>query len=322
MNFLQVFGESVSQGQGYSQSRWVKFVSALDSSGFWATENQVAVFIDLNLSPFTLYQLIKLRNHQKILVRVEPRSVNPVQFTKCVRRYFDLCIDELSVSDGNAELTWPAGFDLESAPAEDSQRRYQVGALIGQKISFYKDSQYHLRVRLLEALQREKVKVCYAGRGWNRGGIHKAKAIARALFLNYFFRLPFLNPRDSITGLRKPRLPYLGEFHFPSEFYKTVKVALVVENESLAVSEKIFEALGSDCSVVYLGKPLPKMPSVLQIDSSTRIEEIVDFINLESSRYPSALERSRETLRANVMSSRDSFELLATIVMTHLTRND
>lgn len=322
MNFLQVFGESVSRGQAFSQSRWGYFVSALDSAGFWATKHKVAVFVDLNLSPVTIWRLIRLRNHEKILVRVEPRSVNPVQFTKFLRRHFQLCIDEASISDGTTQLTWPAGFDLESGPVENSQRRYQVGALIGQKISFYRGSQYHRRVQLLEALQREKVQVCFAGKGWDQGEIHRTKAIARALFLNCSFRLPFLNFRNAITGLRKPRVPYLGAVPLSSEFYKTVNVALVVENESSAVSEKIFEALGSDCSVIYLGKPLPKMPSVLQIDSSTRIEQIVDFINLDASRHPSALERSRETLRANVMSSRDSLQLLATLVMKHVARNE
>jgi hypothetical protein len=316
LNFLQIFGKTVKESQIYEEKRWGTFILELEKHHFWTSSAEIAIFVDFSVNPRSLFLLLTLRKHRKVLVRVEPQSVNPGQFTRFVSRLFDFCIDEASVTKGRANFTWNAGFDFPSDELiGEMVRPYQVGALMGRKVSFFKLSQYHIRAKILNSLSIADISVCFAGRGWSENPLFLAKAVLRAFVVNASFGLPFLSPQKVLQAVRAPRVDYLGEFSLPQQFYKGVGVALVVENEHNALSEKIFDAVAAGCSVIYLGRPIPISPNILQINQDFDTSEIVNFVLANCHVGPVDLARSREVLEELNPSADESFKMLADLIM-------
>jgi hypothetical protein len=315
LNYLEIFGSPVSQGDQGLDPRWGGFSSALDARGFWSSLKDVAIFIDFSVSPRSIYRLWTLRNHTKVLVRVEPRSVNPGQFTMLVQNLFDICIDEESVATGTANFSWCAGFDFELEPETSSGRQYLLGALMGRKISFFGKSQYHMRTWILNSLTSSGVDVIFAGRGWQDGPASLLKTLVRAFIVNFIFRLPFLSLNKVLQSVNKPKVKFFGEVQRPKDFYGEVKVALVLENEEGALSEKLFDAISAGCSVVYMGRPFPKIPGVLQLKEGFTIMQIIEFLEGAESLTINQIREAQNVLRALIQDSQSSFDSLVDIIL-------
>jgi hypothetical protein len=208
-------------------------------------------------------------------------------------------------------MSWTAGFDFEEKI--DTQRNVPVGLLIGNKLSFVKGSQYHLRRIYFDAIEKAGFEIRLAGRDWNlanwkmrfRGVIELSRAISSGQTLRK-------NWLKDLWG--KPWKPdFIGSPVSSSQFWSQVRVALVIENEKNQISEKIFDAISQGCAVLYLGASLPPISSVLQMDQNTSILEISEFIQKFPNGNPD-IDDSKKALRGIVPDQETGFSDLVKII--------
>lgn len=315
-HYVEVFGVSIDETRKIENPRWSVFLEELARAGFWEIAAPTALFIDLNPSLYSLVKLHKLRNHFKVLVQVEPRTVNPMQFHPRVFRAFDVVISEAGLKEyAPADYWWQAGFDLQLKNRHPKGMAvFDVGALIGRKFSFDMLSQYSRRNKVLTELSLSGLRVSYGGRGWG-SSVSALKALLVASFLKIVFAQGAPTPLEVMNALRKPKATYLGEFSNEADFFQKIAVALVIENEKGHLSEKMFEALATNTPVIYSGQELPDLEHVLPLMNPLDIGRIRDFIE-ESKRNSVDAASSLGLLSDHVPSLRESFESLARMIVS------
>jgi|694.fasta_scaffold104779_3 hypothetical protein len=208
----------------------------------------------------------KLPVENRFLISTEPVTVNPAQYAKKVTsKFFRVFVPSSMHPRQINTLTWPGGyfnpFRHNVAYANNGKR--QGLALINEnKFSFVRESNYLLRSKVLVTAMNSGLDISIAGRNWARSIAwtviklcHHAFIAARSgrLSLNFgdlFFALYFSAIRRKIATVSR------GEVENGVEFLAKHKVAIVIENESSYVSEKLYNALLAGCQCVYVGPKL------------------------------------------------------------------
>jgi hypothetical protein len=270
----------IDEGSDALDARWAVFVDKLVESDFWASPESVDLFIDFRLTLSNLLRLVFRNRSSKILVQVEPRSVNPMQYSSLVEGLFDVLITERDQSQySSARVHWTPGYDFDFREHLSPVRSQPIGSLAGNKYSFVSGSQYRPRVTELNKLKVMGYEANMAGRGWSRNLWH-----SRGLELLEFVRCIFSGtpraPSSKWIALT-PALtaPPLGEFSKPFDFWKDVDCAFVVENEEGLMSEKIFDAVSAGCRILYAGKALPPSPYIFQLKKPSISVDALHFID-------------------------------------------
>lgn len=295
---LYLFGRRIRETKHSSDARWNKFLEASEKSDFWKTKHDVAVFIDFRVSPSHVRNLVAARKLRRILVQVEPRTVNPVQYSKILRFFFHHHITQPNHSYYSlARHFWTPGYDFTDKVSQAQTERKALGTLASHKHSFVQGSQYHLRLQILQAARDGGIPAHLAGRGWNENSV-----IARLKFFLEFCRAALagapLRP-GSLGALFHPCCEMGGavpSFEHAAEFWSSVDCALVVENEQGLISEKLFDAVSQGCAVVYVGRKIPSCESILSFEGESTIsmESIIQFA---SSRSHEARNQKPSTIR-------------------------
>lgn len=202
----------------------------------------------------------------RYLVATEPVSVNPIEFSKRITDKFNRVIVPSKSSPRNRNtVVYEGGYINRNRYRKaypNTGQREGCGLINENKFSFARESNYGLRTRLIERALMEDFDLMIAGRNWSRGPIWTiAKLVHHALI---GLKAKRFCPRfkDLVAILRFPmrrkriKKIYQGSVPDNVEFLSNFKVAIVIENESSYVSEKLHAALVAGCQCVYVGPSL------------------------------------------------------------------
>lgn len=313
---LFLFGKEVLAGEAVGDRRWEMLVSNLERMGFWRS-GPVVVFVDFRINVRNIVFLLRRKRAIRVLVQVEPRSVNPWQFSWVSKVLFShfICDADFAYRFSNAH-EWSPGFDVDFSRPLEGDRTASVGMLAGNKFSFVKGSQYGLRKKILKSIKAEGIEVVLGGRGWGRSKWTQAIKAVVELLRPFGSGVPYLNFSSFLNQFAPfHEVPYVGEVSESHEFWETVDFAVVVENEQGVMSEKLFEATSAGCGLIYVGKSLGASPYALQLSESLDSRRIMEFLK----HFPREFEEVRRVnsnwLAESVPSCRNSFENLAEKIM-------
>jgi hypothetical protein len=221
----------------------------------------------------------------RILLQIEPPSVNPKQFSRSVLRKFAFVVSEVE-SHSARTLFWRSGqfserdmHDL-AKNGQKVDRTFFCGLINANKNSFIRGTNYPLRREVIRHLTKVEPGFVFAGKGWtaSRWSVFVAdiKELAIAIFSGLPPRMLSLNFRfQRMTTIR-----YLGEPNSARGFLKNVHVAIVIENESEYFSEKLTDALFSRCHVIYVGANIPGLANLRNVTvCEARLESILRAIS-------------------------------------------
>lgn len=279
-NRIFVFGTATDDFSEAQLSRWQPFVDGLFRQARWTESPHLTLFVDFQFTLRELAALIFLhRTNLKVLIKVEPLSVNPVQYTKFLSRFFDYIICEQGNSQkGFCDDVWQAGFDF--TEYRHSAKTTSLGCLIGNKKSFVAGSLYHKRVEVIERLIHLGLEIEIGGRGWDeswiksfiRGCLELLKALVSQVGLRPGWS-------DGLL-LREPKPSGIREVAQVEAFWANKDAALIIENEGNLVSEKIFDALSQNCRLIYWGAKLPNSPCIMEIDDNVSYVAVRKFLDM------------------------------------------
>lgn len=208
----------------------------------------------------------QIKRSRSLLVRVEPPSVNPYQYSKKATGLFDIVLTPTKSSAlGPHEDVYHLSLlnntyrKNASLPnfEEWNRRPFDVAMVLRPNVSFVPGSLYYLRGQLLNELADSGLHAVYAGPSWNESHLSRAKKIiAAAAYVLVSRRLPSF--RRHPRARKGTNLSYLGKVRSSAEVYRSARFSVIVENEATYVSEKIFDSLSAGCVPIYVGKQFDK----------------------------------------------------------------
>jgi hypothetical protein len=208
----------------------------------------------------------KLPRTNRFLTATEPVSVNPIQFSRTVTRKFRAVIVPSILSPQRTNTAVYEGGYINPARysfdfSNDGSR--QGCALINEnKFSFARQSNYSLRTKFIRHALECDLNLTIAGKNWTRGIWWTAAKLLHHFLIGIRakqFSLKSASALDLLKfSLGKKRVKRIcaGVVRDSVEFLSKFKVAIVIENESSYVSEKLHAALSAGCQCVYVGPKL------------------------------------------------------------------
>jgi hypothetical protein len=157
-----------------------------------------------------------------------------------------------------------------------SEKLDRVVAVSACKWSFVPGELYSLRLKAYSKDDR----IDLFGHGWDKRVLERVVYLGKALYVAVLSRnVPkLLNLRFAFS---KP-LNYLGPVVRKSLVVSRYKVALVIENDLSAMSEKLVDTILSGTIPVYVGPPVEPhgIPSELVVQCGPELNEIINGISL------------------------------------------
>jgi hypothetical protein len=254
----------------------------LEKTGYVITEDSdVDVLININHNWRSVSELEdskKVRKALKILIRLEPSSVYPSQYTNDVESLYDLILTPGSVGDPSQKdfLRWPFNYNLNpSSPSEFtpspidvfwenrkvgkynfanwSQRSIECSLIAANKVSPNGSGNYGLRRGF--AFQDLEGCLSVYGQLWDV-----------SLFSSLRYRLAVLKfaiqsksdykIRHIFSDFSKRFQNTRGQILDKHEVIAQSKYSLVIENTNNYISEKLFDALLGGSIPIYFGPRL------------------------------------------------------------------
>lgn len=230
---------------------------------------------------------------RRFLIATEPKIVNPIQFSNRVMKKFNrVIVPSALYPSGENVIEWEGGYYLptrnNSAVFDNDGLRSNCAIVNENKFSFVVGSNYALRSAVIRKLTNSDVKITIAGKNWTRGFVWTSVKMAHHFVIALCAKRLHVNLGDvlSVLGLsiakRRVSRHCIGVVKDTVEFLSGFKVSIVIENESSAVSEKVYAALMAGCQCVYVGPPLdpthfppgflyPSGPSVTEVLSQVEL---------------------------------------------------
>lgn len=308
---VQIVGSAKMAVKGSSASPGL--MRALESKGF-TSENFTSadLLISINHNEQLYREFIRGggSSSRAVLVRLEPKSVFPLQYLKPISRKYDLIITPGAVDDftrGENFVGWPYQYNLNpTSPSlsdpllssimqdplranlftlEDWRSRPKAMVMIAaNKVSPIRSSNYSLRRKLAASLPPDLLEVY--GPLW----IDNLKVKAR-----HRVAVALVNLRQGVV----PNLSAVyGELfsHYPGAkgaipdkhtVTRKARFSLVIENSNTYVSEKLLDAAFGGSIPIYIGPRLEDvgLPTNLAIQSSGDPHEIAHIVqNLDDAK--------------------------------------
>ena len=242
---------------GVAQSLGNELVESLRDSP------EVLICVDFHKSALQSIREAKSKGITSVLIANEPEVVIPEHSQDRVLKEFDrvLMVGRPGVAP---QLKWPQTW----MPISRSEGRLDRVALVNaDKWSFIKGQHYWLRAAASAKLRNVDV----FGFGWDRPLVVRLAHRCFELWRTFSSRaVP--NFRGITKILAKPGT-YKGSTSNKHMAMCDYKVALVIENSSEFLSEKLFDAWFAGCIPVYVGPPVESfgIPSglVVQVENPT-----------------------------------------------------
>jgi hypothetical protein len=192
-----------------------------------------------------------------VLVLLEPEVVYPFQYKSKILSKFDLIIPvgeyrakRLNLSEF---IQFPVTF---IKPVKISKNRYLDFIILNaNKFSANKRSNYKFRRKISRYIYESKKSYALYGKDWKMSKIKEFReriwAIRKEVLCK---RVPNLMEAFSDYFYKYPE--FKGSPDLKQEVLTKAKFAIIIENESDYVSEKIFDAILSGCVPIYVGPSL------------------------------------------------------------------
>lgn len=239
--------------------------------------------IDLDFAD-TKNQLVGKFN---VLILAEPQSVIPWQYMKSVLRRFDLVIPISQVRANRiGSKNWaPLPYDFKVNRFSENSRIEKVVMINSAKFSANKNSLYALRRNVSKQLSLLNIGYKLVGDNWKMSKRKEMReriwAVRKEIsagnfpdfheaFSNFFYRYP------EHVGRVDDKFTELSKYQY----------ALVIENETDYLSEKLFDAISAGCVPVYIGYNLNSFEKlsncVIQIEPD--VTKIIDFFKTNNTK--------------------------------------
>ncbi len=276
-------------------TRWSLFIDALTASNFQIVnlnDSSATCYISIDYDKKSFQTVLSNPNIvKKILIAVEPPSVNPLQFQKHIYSMFDtICAVKTFVHMFPNAEPWLPGFVYNnyikvSEVISENTEMYVFGMLSSNKYSFLKTSLYMKRKEIVKELSRYNHNVLIAGADWNRSKTWKLFKIIKTLMLEMKF-ISDLNLKYFINFplLIQKRYTYFGKATTPYSFYSKIHFVICVESDFLDFSEKLFEVIESGALPLYIGPEIenfgiPSEAFIRMPEDAKKFAEIADLIS-------------------------------------------
>ena len=282
---------------GDRQLQYVELKNALNALGLEESntlKSDLVIFV--NYSRKFLKKIKKYRS-KRVLIRLEPKAVLPVQYKKKIEKSFDLIITPGGQVDAKSKfIGWPYKYDLNpSMPAAShtslksvinesiskglfeieqwNKRKNTLVLIAANKVSPTSESNYRIRRNLAKKLNPKLLHVY--GPLWRASIItliiHRIKVMVYSIRTGYFPNI------KEIYGNLFTK--YSGFVNEPVDKHKVIreyKYSLVIENSSEYCSEKIFDAMINGSIPIYVGPRSSNvhLPNNLYLWSSGSIDEL------------------------------------------------
>ena len=309
--------------------KWSNFPSLLRKNGvsLVACDSEMqSHHFDLEAYPHTVSLFGKfLLPQNRTLIRVEPIVINPYQYQVEIEDMYGKIV-VIAPSEIKSEKTiyWKSGYiDFQSIKRLKNEiRRSGIGLINENKFSLVPGSNYKLRKRIIDEFLRNDQSVKLAGKNWDRSAVwHLRKQASAFRIASKFSSKLDLTQFQRPLNLKSPSLEYFGQVDSAIGFLSECKFAIVVENESTYVSEKLLNAIIAGCIPLYVGAELsdyeiPEEVVVIMNNSPKLFRESV--VNISESHCKSILAKGQEWISSqeaiNRWSVHKGFERLIEII--------
>jgi hypothetical protein len=289
--------------------KWITFPSMLKKQGISlvaCSSSSQSHHFDLESYPHTVSFFGKsLSVEDRTLIRVEPIVVNPYQYRRDTEeRYGKIVVISPNELKSPKNQYWESGY-IDFEKIVESQNKAEAGvAIINEnKYSFVSGSNYKLRKRVIEEFLRRETAIKVAGKNWDQDLLWQArKQISAAISAaKYHGRVDILQVQSPLN-LNSPWVEYFGRVESAQKFLSESKFAIVIENDSTYVSEKLLNAVIAGCIPLYCGPSLGayEIPAGVAISLGKSPKQFVDTV---LSTPNSELEKVREVGQKWIRSS-------------------
>ena len=234
-----------------------------------------------------------------ILIRTEPESVFPAQYSPRVENKYGLILSPGKINESPITHQFYEFQDIHGGPGfremntrqlvtlsiknsnfnldRWKNRKINVAMIASNKFSPLRVNGYKLRREIARNIHPGGI-IIY-GKYWNDNLLHKLNLFVRMYILNLRnFTLPFLD----ITQLKSSRgINALGEVESKSIILPEIKFLLVIENSMNVLTEKLFDAMVMGAIPIYVGPNLDAfgIPQATYISVNPNSNEICRVIS-------------------------------------------
>lgn len=256
-------------------------LKALTKAGFRVgTFEDANVFINMNHDKKSASRASKNSRVLKVLIRTEPISVFPAQYTKRVEKQYDLVITTgrpksstgkfLDTHHPYRTLSNPNLPELDENNVHNrysendkdihefsnwNRRKIYLSLIAADKVSSQRENYYDLRRKFASEAQANELEVY--GALWNESLknriYHRVGVGLHAIRYRTIPNLPSL-----YGGLHKRYASHKGAPQDKQIIVRGSKFSLVIENSTTYVSEKLFDAFIGGSIPIYFGPELSK----------------------------------------------------------------
>jgi hypothetical protein len=279
------------------QLQYVELKNALNALGLEESKtlkSDLVVFVN-----YSRKFLKKAKKHRskRVLIRLEPKAVLPVQYKKKIEKSFDLIITPGGQVDTKSKfIGWPYKYDLNPSKPDASYtslksmikesidegffeieqwsaRKNALVLVAANKVSPTSKSNYRIRRHLAKNLSPKLLYVY--GPLWRASIItlivHRIKVMAYSIRTGYF-----PNIKEIYGNLFTKYSSFVNEPENKHKVIREYKYSLVIENSSDYCSEKIFDAMINGSIPIYVRPRNSKihLPNNLYLWSSGSIDEL------------------------------------------------
>lgn len=249
---------------------WTEFRNEIISQGHQISDSSFGAEVDALISHRHSTEALREADHngvphsRRALVVWEPEIVDKERYSREVLKQYGVVYAPSPIwasKVSGKSFRWPQDAVVGIAPKEDWIKRKNKFVIVqGNKISARKGELYSLRRKVIQGLKED---IDLYGTNWNKGiGFDWSHWSVSALNSN-----PREISLNSISGLGRHYVNYFGETSHKRATLVDYRLAIVIENSSDFVSEKLFDAVSAGCLVVYVGPPLAEF----DIDKSSLI---------------------------------------------------
>ena len=233
------------------------------------------------------------KNKFKVLLRLEARSIMPIQYQKRVERGFDLVFDLGRLSKEQKEKVFELPYPYSYSENPIGDRFHEVD--LAKEVKFYRNSMSSFErwssrphqivmiasnkesqniwnnYRLRRVVLKKNNKIILYGTLWNQS----LSVILKNRFWimqQGFHQMTFTNFLYFFGGLLCKFQNYRGVVKNKSDILLNAKFNLVIENGNEALTEKVFDSLVCGAIPLYFGPSLKKLnfPQNLAIQAESK----------------------------------------------------
>lgn len=331
---LHIYLCGIHSPEKFRTSIYRDLILVLEAEKFHITSeiHEAQIIIMCDYSKEELKKLNRYQNKFKVLVRLEARSILPIQYQKRIEKKFDLIFDLGRVSKKRNEKVFelPYPYCYSENPIGDrfheidlakevkfyknimdsfenwTSRLFQIVMISSNKESHNLWNNYRLRRVVLKRSNR----IILFGTLWNQPPLVILKN-RFWIMKQGFSQITFTNFLFFFGGLTRKFHNYRGLAENKSDVLLNAKFNLVIENGNDALTEKIFDSIIYGAIPLYFGPSLKKLnfPQnlAIQADSKKELLQIVKEPPEISEAWFQKWAKSREEFVAQLVEDQGNF---------------